>query len=561
MTATKKPIPTFVYVLLLAVVAGAAATAIIFQINQPLVADEPQFVDVAHSLATTALPMGYSGSDWNPVLSHPLLYHSLVAVPVGLAGKAPWAGRLIGVLAFFGTGVLLWFTTKAATGERWGPFVAVLLYGLHPLALQSSLLVEIDTAVLPLAALVTIWFLVRRDFDLSSYGWVGLGLLFGVSLMAKLTTPPLLLAALFVYYLVRRQFGRAGRVVPAAALGVAVFALYYVPYCLIKGLPIAEPFVHSFGRAAAPTAAFGATVLKRAVKLVLWLGVPFLLAYIMTAFRRVRRLPAEAHPAIPYAGLAAAAIFVFYLLIGGDGYGFVKYHAPMVSLVALVLGAVFGPALAKESWRTVLFLGALALAYNVLVLRDPLYWPYIAREATDVLLARPEEVRKALVLTAAFVLVPVIAFLVMTRRGGRTMAFVILAATAGPALNVWHVLADYEHRYNYGERGLAEAAASLEAVPAGKAVVVPVDVAFAEHYAHEHTAVEEVLTGPEALRVSLMDEATGAVVLRDSYYLHAPYRAALEDEAVATILAAAYDMDRYGSFVVAFRKEEPTSEE
>ena len=114
-------------------------------------------------------------------------------------------------------------------------------------------------------------------------------------------------------------------------------------------------------------------------------------------------------------------------------------------------------------------LGALALAYNALVLRDPLYWPYIAREAAEVLLARPEEIRKALVLTAAFVVLPIIAFIVMTRRDGRTMAFVILAAAAGPALNFWHVRADYEHRYNYGERGLTEAAAALEAVPSDKA--------------------------------------------------------------------------------------------
>ena len=143
----------YLYALLLAAVAVAAGVFLFLQIGQPLVADEPQFVDVAYSLSRVAEPMGFSGSEWNPVLSHPLLYHSLVAVPVGLAGKVPWAGRLVGVLCFYAAGVVLWQVARRATGERWGPFVAVLLYALHPLAVQSALLVEIDTAVLPLLAI------------------------------------------------------------------------------------------------------------------------------------------------------------------------------------------------------------------------------------------------------------------------------------------------------------------------------------------------------------------------------------------------------------------------
>lgn len=552
----KKPIPPIIYALLLAAVAAAAGVFLLLQIDQPLVADEPQFVDVAYSLSRSAEPMGFSGSAWNAVLSHPLLYHSLVAVPVGLAGKVPWAGRLVGVLCFYAAGVVLWLVTRRVTGERWGPFLAVLLYGLHPLAVQSALLVEIDTAVLPLLAVALVWYLARRDFDLGGAGWAGLGLLVGVSLMAKLTTPPLLVGALAVYYVAAR---RPRRLVPLAAafvLGLVAFAAYYLPYCAVKGLPMLEPFKHSFGRAAAPDGAFGALILKRGLKLGLWLGLPFVVTFFIASARNIRRRIEGREQAAAYAAVAALVILLFYLLVGGDGYGFVKYHAPLVPLAALVAGAAFGPAFAGESRRTVLFLGALAFVYYLLAARDPLYWPYVAREAKEVLLAPPGDVNRALALTAAFIVVPLIAFVIMTRRGGRAMAFVILAAAAGPALDVWHARVDYEHRYNYGERGLAEAASSLEAVPEYMNIVVPVDVAFAGRYAHPHVAVEDVLADREEFRSWVRDRYTGAVVLRDAYFIHDAYKAAVEDRWAKAALEAMYDISRHGSFTVALRKKE-----
>lgn|GEM_PF-1222481 len=552
----KKPIPSIVYALLLVAVAAAAGVFILLQINQPLVADEPQFVDVAFSLAYTAKPMAFSGSTWNAVLSHPLLYHLLLAVPVGLAGKVPWAGRLIGIVGFYLAGAILWAATRRVTGERWGPFLAVLLYSLHPLAVQSALLVEIDTAILPLVAVVFVWYLGRRDFGLSGVGWLGFGLLFGASLMAKLTTPPLLVGALAAYYLVARRPRQLAYLAAAAAAGVLVFSAYYVPYCSIKGLPMLEPFEHSLGRVAAPGGAFGGLILKRGLKLVLWLGLPFLVTFFVACSRDIRRRLEGADAAATYAGLAGLVILVFYLIVGGDGYGFVKYHAPLVPLAALVAGAAFGPAFAGESKRTVLFLGALAFVYYLLVARDPLYWPYVAREAKEVLLAPYGDVNKALALTGAFVILPLIAFLVMTRRGGRAMSFVILAVAAGPALDIWHARADYEHRYNYGERGLAAAAAALKAVPDNMNVVAPADVAFAERYAHPHVATEEVLADADEFRSWTRDRHTGAVVLRDAYFIHDGYKTALEDPRAITILENMYDVSRCGSFTVALRKKD-----
>jgi hypothetical protein len=297
-------------------------------------------------------------------------------------------------------------------------------------------------------------------------------------------------------------------------------------------------------------------MLKRGVRLLLWLGLPALAAYALVVGREGRRWFREGPAAVAYAALAALVILLFYLLVGGDGYGFVKYHAPMVPLLALVLGAALGPALARESKATLLLLGALAFFYYLLVARDPLYWPYVAREAREVWGVPPGDVHKALALTGAFVVLPLVAFVVMTRRGGRALSFVVLAAAAGPALDLWHLRADYEHRYNYGERGLAAAAAALRQAPADMNVVVPVDVAFAEGYAHPHVAVEDVLRDAGEFRSWLRDRHTAAVVLRDAYFIHGAYEGTLEDPLALAFLDKLYDLKRCGSFNVAFRKEE-----
>lgn len=549
------------YALLLAAVAAAAGVFLFSQINGPLVADEPQQVDIAFSLAGTARPMAFSGSTWKAVLCHPLLYHSLVAVPVGLAGKAPWAGRLAGLACFYVAGAILWLVARRVTGERRGPFLAVLLYGLHPLAVQSALSVDTDTALMPLVGLVLIWYLSRRDFDLGRGGWLGLGLLVGVALTAKFTTPPVLAAALGIYYVAARRPRQLAYLAAALGISVILFAVYFVPYAAIKGLPLLEPFQHSFGRVAAPGGAFWTVVAKRSLKLVLWLGLPFLITFFVASLGDVRRRFARVNPAVAYAAVAALSLLLFYLLVGGDAYGFVKYHAPVVPLAALVLGATFGPAFAGESKRTVLFLGGLAFVYYLLVVRDPLYWPYVAREAKEVLLAPPGDVTKALALTGASIILPLVAFVVMTRRGGRVMSFVILAAAAGPALDVRHARADYERRFNYGERGLAEAASALRAVPEYMKLVVPVDVAFAERYRHPHVAVEDLLGDDEDFYLWVRDRYTGAVVLRDAYFIHDGYKEALENPRVIAVLESMYDIDRYGSFTVALRKRELWPEE
>lgn len=307
----------------------------------------------------------------------------------------------------------------------------------------------------------------------------------------------------------------------------------------------------------------GPLLLKRTLRVGLWLGAPLLAAAAILFVARVRKRfrGDEGENAVGFALLAAAVVGVFYLFVGGDGYGFVKYHSPVVPLLALALGAALGPALARESKPVIFILGAAALAYYLYAVRDPLWWPYQSNEALEVRLMPPGEVTKALVLTAAFLLFPLPAILLITKKGGRTLAYVILALASSLALDAWHARADYSHRYNYGERGLAAAADALKAVPAGEKVIVPIDVAYYDGYRHPHGATEDYLRSPAAFKTLIEKGPAHVIVVRDSYYLNAPYRAALTDEMTYITWSDTFSIKRYGSFTVSRRRPPPPPEE
>lgn len=531
------------------------ALALLVASRAPLIADEPQFVDVAASLAAQAKPLGYSGSRWNVVLTHPTLYHSLVAIPVAVGGKMRQPARVVGIVAFLATAFLVYRTARAATGERWAGPVAAVLYLLHPFAFQSALLVEIDTGILPLAAALIAYYLGRIGFNLREGRWLPLGLLFGVALAAKLTTPALMVFALALFLFIRGRFNQLPYVALAAAAGGGFFALYFFPFTLLRDLPWQEPFLHSFTKAGA-TFAMGALT-GRAVKVVLWFGIPFVLALawaLVSRARRSFRSGEDAAPVTDFALLTTWLLIVFYLFVGGEGYGFPKYHAPALPLAALALGATFGPQLGRESKVTVLVILGAALAYYVVFVRDPLYWPYMAREYAEVWMATYGEVRRAVVWAGLSVILPVIVTLATIKPRGWGVAFLLLAAASGPALIAWQVATPYNHRYNYGEQGFGTAARLAARVPEQLTIVVPVDVAFAEGYRHPHVAVEDALRSPGRFRAMLRRPDVAVVVLRDSYFLHDAYRPALEDDAAIKELETNFLLSRRGSFTVAVRK-------
>ena len=536
-------------------IVAAAAVAITLQLDDPLVTDEPQFVDVAASITATGKPLGYSHGVLKPILSHPTLYHTLLAVPVSIWGKAPAAGRSVGIVCFAGAALLVFLTVRRLTANRWPPVLALALFALHPLAVNSALLVEIDTTLLVLFAALFFYWLVRLDFQLNLKRSLLLGAFFGVCLLAKLTTPPLFLLALAVYYAVNRDWTNLKWVPLVAVVGAAVFAAVYFPYALALGLPWYKPFVHPFARASdVAGASYLVTLGKRAVRITLWVGLPLILAWGAAVWARRRDWFGGRLSAADYAAILGVMLFVGYWLVGGDGYGFVKYHAPLVPLLAVFLAVHFGPAVARERAKSLVFILGLAFAFYLLAARDSLYYPYVARELIDVRGASPAGVRNALLLTAGTCLFPVVSFGLIARRGRRALVVLLVGLAAGPALLANQLYGSYSHRYNYGEVGLEDAIRTVSSYPEDVEMVIPLDVAFGDGYKHPHKTTESVLGDRDELLAAVSAGDTEIIVFRDSYYLHGPWRENMKDPDVRTVLRNDFEKIRSGSFEYYIRK-------
>ncbi|MCP4228990.1 MAG: hypothetical protein GY771_02430 [bacterium] len=539
---------------LAAAIFAVGAVAIFWQINDPLVTDEPQFVDVAASIASSGKPMGYSGTEWNPVLTHPTLYHSLLAIPVGIFGKTPAAGRSVGIICYFITGLLVFLTVTRISTGKWSPHVALGLYMLHPLAVNGALLVDIDNSLLVMAASLFLYLLARINFQLDLKRSLLFGLLFGVFLLSKLTTPPLLLVALALYYLLVRDFRKIGYVALIGVVGAAVFAAVYFPYALLMDLPWQQPFTHSVSRAleAGGGVPLYIVLAKRLIRLVLWTMPPTLIVASLAFWvRRKEWLAGRLTPG-DFALLTGVVIFVFYLFVGGEAYGFPKYDVPVIPLFAVAVGAQFGYKLGKEKPFSIAFVLGLALLYYVLAVRDPLYYPYMFGElmlrgvAKSVLL-------KTIALNVGLSLIPLVLFPFVSRRGGRPMIYVLLALTAGPSLIGNQVYRDYSHRYNYGEEGLEQVIETVHALPEDAVVVVPIDVAFGEGYEHEHYATADLLSDRDGLVAVTRRDDTRCIVFRDSYYLNEPWKLTFDDPGLNAELDNYYNEVRMGSFVIYLR--------
>jgi hypothetical protein len=247
-------------------------------------------------------------------------------------------------------------------------------------------------------------------------------------------------------------------------------------------------------------------------------------------------------------------IFFGYWLVGGNGYGFVKYHAPMVPLLAVFLAVHFGPAVVRERARSLIFILGLAFVFYLLAARDSLYYPYVARELIDVRGVSPSAVRNALLLTAGAYLFPIISFGIIARRGRRAMVVLLVGLAAGPALLANQLRASYSCTYNYGEAGLEDAIRTVSSYPEDVEVVVPLDVAFGDGYRHPHKTAESVLGNRDELLAAISAPDTALVIFRDSYYLHGPWRGNMKDPEVRTVLRNDFEKVRSGSFEYYIRK-------
>ena len=209
------------------------------QLSRPFVYDDVSFALGARAIAATGLPFGNQGyllhlywqrDQW--ALWHPPLYIYLLGGTVALFGENEPAARSLGVLSLLIAAAFTFDLARRAVREHGGEpesglaagVLAVALLVLNPLAIQATLVLDIDNTVLMVLVTAFVWLAIRLPERWGLRTVVGLSVLFAVCLWAKLTTPLALGVALVFSACSRVGAGARAGAAPRRPLPSALWA-------------------------------------------------------------------------------------------------------------------------------------------------------------------------------------------------------------------------------------------------------------------------------------------------------------------------------------------------
>lgn len=455
-----------------ALAAALFAACVVASWDKPIVGDLIVYPWWARAVLERGVPVAHFNPDEPPYPGnlHPPTYPYLLALGFRLLGERPRSAVAVNVACFAVMLALLAGLARRASASPLAPLVAVALVLVHPFAIQSVLLTDIDTTILPVAVVgYALAFLAVRD-RLDARRTVALGLAFGLALWTKFTTP-LALPAVTALFLAAegrmRDAVRAGAGV--AAVGLGFFAVTNLAYGAATGL---DPFpmvgvasTKAREEVGKNVAALFAEVVSTLKTDLIWYGAPFAALVLAACLWRLAAAWRDRRPAavdFPLAlGLAVWAAYT--LVIPTDGIP--RYKSVSVPLLAVAVAGFLAHGLERSPLRRpalvaiFAWLGALLLYYLAL--------PEIVLTATE--LAPTGDGTTKLLLMAAFVApLPLLAVaLVLGRRLPRARAAVAAAVVvfvaASVATDVKQAMAESPHNFfGIGQRGFRETVAWLE---------------------------------------------------------------------------------------------------
>ncbi len=462
---------------LLAIALLIAAAAIYKSADKPLTLDEAMpFAWNARAInakGLRALGERTKSPPYGTVLeiSHPPLYTILLAGSFKLFGETPVAARLLGVLCLLLTTGLLWLIARQVFGPQSGPqiwLIAATLIAVNPYLIQYALLVDIDNTILSLCLTGTIYFFLRLVQTNSPGNLFATGLGLAVSLWAKEMTPPILLAAFFIFLWFSTGWKRAlWQTTALTALGVGVFVLTWYLFCAWTNVPplsFVEFTILNKGAAASPFSHLPKAGMK--IKSMLyWLSPPLVLLFGGYVASRIKALRLSRRLEVQDFLLVYIALMGFYTMIyipSATTNPLQKYDYPAMPLMVLAAAAGLHRSLPPLTGKTALLILLVGVAlfglYWLCKLPDPLLAISVNalrfRSPTSLLLLLPPLVAmlalkklrpaftwgRSLVLTAGLMVLPQNAYVTIKQMGDYTTS---------PS---WE---------NYGERGLAQTIAYL----------------------------------------------------------------------------------------------------
>ncbi len=464
----------FLFVLVAIIAAGLAFQ--ISHIHEFLTGDDSRFITLVREM----LGIGdYQEFDLSRGIGiwHPMLYQSILALIGRLFGAELLYFRIFGIFVYIVNVVLVGVITARVSKS---PFLSAIpalgcaLFALNPLAVSLGVHIDIDNSILTTAILLFSVSLVSSVGAARGRRIVLISACFALALLCKLTTPPLLIGALFIYFACIGDYKDAWVYsLGVLVIGTAMFMVGWLAMTQALGYPFFSVFTRTlFVFLEKTSAAFGMMEHARlALCVIYFVTAPLLFVFIyMTARVVLDRKRHEEEP-ILYIAIMGSLILIGYLFIGGLTYGVTKYQYPAVPMLAVVCASGLKRyiRLPIGKPRLVIIFGLLAASLVAcLLVGDPIlhlnydYKYYLFTHGISGGLADgffTRIVRDA----SVYVVIPFVFFVALFFLNRKSKAFSILllflvlnSVAFSLALYAQRIHADYAVLYAYGGRGTRE---------------------------------------------------------------------------------------------------------
>ena len=484
---------------------GGSLWLISWQIDKPYVYDDISFILGARAVAQTGLPFGNQGyllhlawerEQW--ALWHPPLYIYTLGLTVALFGDSERAARGLSVLCMLIASAFAFDLARRVVMSRGGGpgraliagVLTVALYALNPLAIQASMILDIDNTVLMVLLTALVWLAIRLPGSWNLATIVGLALLYAVSIWAKMTTP-LALGVALAFTRLFQDVGWRGALQALAVVGLgwAIFGLTWAGIMTATGMPLTYTLDVVRNEAIESGVSSGHRLLSLqafamgVAPAILWIGPFFCLLFVAAGLPRLwsllRGKGLEAGDLLVVLGAAIYLAYIFKL--AGN---LPKYHAAMLPLWAAAAGALVASAAGRPNLAQY---GVAALGGAVLL------WWYWNRMAELWAILWEATLNRDLIVIPLLIGLGIAALWAIggrrNRLGAIPVALFLLTMSWSLSLDFAQYGRTGSTTYYYDRHGQREAAAAVEALlEPGELYVASKEVAW---YTSNHNYVDQ----------------------------------------------------------------------
>ena len=334
--------------------------------------------------------------------------------------------RLLGYFSHLITAILLFYCMRLILRERkesYSPYIACAIYLTHPLTIQSSLILDIDTTLLvPAVFLLTYIFVTIQKPSLLSYICSTF-----LAFSTKLTTPiPIVLMGIASRL---RSDSRKKILFAGLILGFLFTTIFIYMISKYLGTSWCDPFRYVFNAFLNKSNKNLLDISIALIRTVLWFSPYLILLSIIM-------LPDIYHEnetiQIKWIALLIGGVFFGYLFIGGVLHGFPKYHVPILSLIIFLifLNSRINIELNFINVSVLIIFICISVFFFLLIAPDPLLLVnYDLRNYMLDGFGGKEVIQKAIIFITGFTALPIVFFIINKRVMGkdtRTLIVIIL---------------------------------------------------------------------------------------------------------------------------------------